>query len=122
MPRQANLARAVRHFDIHPLDESVTIGLRLFETRTSGVVDAHLAVVAVSEAFRMALRPRRPLSLGEEYSTGFDRVGWFLCSRGRLVTAATRAADGSGGQFALNGSVWMAASPLWRVTCGGPVP
>lgn len=44
--RQANLARAVRHFEIHSLDESVTIGRRLAETETSDVVDAHLAVVA----------------------------------------------------------------------------
>ncbi len=46
--RQANLARAVRHFDVHSLDESVTIGRRLAETGTSDVVDAHLAVVAES--------------------------------------------------------------------------
>ncbi len=44
--RQANLARAVRHVDIHSLDESVTIGRRLAETGTSDVVDAHLSVVA----------------------------------------------------------------------------
>ena len=46
--RQANLARAVRHFDVHPLDESVTVGRRLAKSRTSDVVDAHLAVVAES--------------------------------------------------------------------------
>ncbi|WP_420620451.1 twitching motility protein PilT [Candidatus Poriferisocius sp.] len=44
--KQANLARALRHFDIHPLDESVTIGRRLAKSGTSDVVDAHLAVVA----------------------------------------------------------------------------
>ena len=44
--RQANLARGVRCFEIHSLDESVTIGRRLAETGTSDVVDAHLAVVA----------------------------------------------------------------------------
>ena len=44
--RQANLARGVRYFEIHSLDESVTIGRRLAETGTSDVVDAHLAVVA----------------------------------------------------------------------------
>ncbi len=44
--RQANLAQAVRHFEVHSLDESVTIGRRLAETGTSDVVDAHLAVVA----------------------------------------------------------------------------
>ncbi len=43
---QANLARALRHFDIHPLDESVTVGRRLAKSGTSDVVDAHLAVVA----------------------------------------------------------------------------
>lgn len=47
-PRQANLARALRHFDIHPLDESVTIGRRLAETKTSDVVDAHLVIIAES--------------------------------------------------------------------------
>lgn len=46
--RQAILARAVRYFDVHPLDESVTIGRRLAESGTSDVVDAHLAVVAES--------------------------------------------------------------------------
>ena len=44
--KQANLARALRHFDIHPLDESVTVGRRLAKSGTSDVVDAHLAVVA----------------------------------------------------------------------------
>ena len=44
--RQANLARGVCYFDVHSLDESVTIGCRLAETGTSDVVDAHLAVVA----------------------------------------------------------------------------
>ncbi len=46
--RQANLARALRHFDIHPLDESVAVGCRLSAANTSDVVDAHLAVVAES--------------------------------------------------------------------------
>ena len=46
--RQANLAWAVRHFDIHPLDESMTIGRRLAASGTTDVVDAHLAVVAES--------------------------------------------------------------------------
>lgn len=46
--RQANLIRALRQFDIHPLDESRIIGRRLADTQTSDVVDAHLAVVAES--------------------------------------------------------------------------
>ena len=46
--RQANLARALRSFDIHPLDESRSVGRRLAATGTSDVVDAHLAVVAQS--------------------------------------------------------------------------
>lgn len=46
--RQANLARALRYFDIHPLDESISVGRRLGNTDTSDVVDAHLAVVAES--------------------------------------------------------------------------
>lgn len=44
--RQANLARALRHFDIHALDESVSVGRRLAASGTSDVVDAHLAVTA----------------------------------------------------------------------------
>ena len=44
--RQANLARATRHFDVHALDESVTVGRRLAASGTSDVVDAHLVVVA----------------------------------------------------------------------------
>ena len=44
--RQANLSRAIRYFDVHPLDESVSVGLRLAQSGTSDVVDAHLAVVA----------------------------------------------------------------------------
>ncbi len=46
--RQANLARALRQFDIHALDESVAVGRRLAAAKTSDVVDAHLAVVAES--------------------------------------------------------------------------
>ena len=45
-PRQANLARALRHFDVHPLDESMEVGRRLASSGTADVVDAHLAVVA----------------------------------------------------------------------------
>ena len=44
--QQANLARAVRHFEVHPLDESVAVGRRLAQSGTSDVVDAHLVVVA----------------------------------------------------------------------------
>lgn len=44
--RQANLARALRFFEVHALDESVAVGRRLASSNTSDVVDAHLAVVA----------------------------------------------------------------------------
>ncbi|MEM8904805.1 MAG: PIN domain nuclease [Actinomycetota bacterium] len=44
--RQANVSRAIRHFDVHPLDESVAVGRRLARAGTADVVDAHLAVVA----------------------------------------------------------------------------
>ena len=44
--RQANLSRALRCFDVHPLDESVSVGFKLAESDTSDVVDAHLVVVA----------------------------------------------------------------------------
>ena len=44
--RQVNLSRALRYFEIHPLDESVSVGLRLADSETSDVVDAHITVVA----------------------------------------------------------------------------
>jgi len=44
--RQANLARAIRSFEVFSLDNSVAVGRRLADTNTSDVVDAHLAVVA----------------------------------------------------------------------------
>ena len=44
--RQVRLAQALRSFDIHPLDESVSVGRRLAESGTADVVDAHLVVVA----------------------------------------------------------------------------
>ncbi|MEM9035188.1 MAG: hypothetical protein AAGA99_01790 [Actinomycetota bacterium] len=44
--RQANLARALRYFEVHPLDESVSVGRRLADSGTADVVDAHLVVTA----------------------------------------------------------------------------
>ena len=44
--RQANLAGALRNFDIHALDDAIPVGLKLAESETSDVVDAHLVVVA----------------------------------------------------------------------------
>ncbi|MCB0976830.1 MAG: hypothetical protein KDB02_05160 [Acidimicrobiales bacterium] len=46
--RQANLARAVRHFDIHPLDNAAPVGRRLAASDTSDLVGAHLTVMAES--------------------------------------------------------------------------
>lgn len=46
--RQANLARALQHVDVHALDESKSVGRTLASSGTSDVVDAHLAVVAES--------------------------------------------------------------------------
>ena len=46
--RQANLARAARYFDVHPLDHSLPVGRRLATSGTSDGVDAHLTVVAES--------------------------------------------------------------------------
>lgn len=46
--KQANLARAVRSFEVHALDNSIPVGRRLANSGTSDVVDAHLAVVAES--------------------------------------------------------------------------
>ena|GEM_PF-2385917 len=39
--RQANLARVIRQFEVHPLDESMSVGRRLGASGTSDVVDAH---------------------------------------------------------------------------------
>ena len=44
--RQANLARALRNFEIHALDDALPVGRKLAESGTSDVVDAHLVVVA----------------------------------------------------------------------------
>lgn len=44
--RQANLARFVKHCEVHALDDSVAVGRRLAASGTSDVVDAHLVVVA----------------------------------------------------------------------------
>ena len=46
--RQANLARAAKHFEIHALDDAVSVGRRLASSGTADVVDAHLAVIAES--------------------------------------------------------------------------
>ena len=68
--RQANLARAVRYFDVHALDESVTIGRRLAETDTSDVVDAHLAIVAESlGTFILTADPGDMTKLNARYET-----------------------------------------------------
>lgn len=42
--RQANLARLLRYIEVHPLDESVSVGRKLAESDTADVVDAHLVV------------------------------------------------------------------------------
>ncbi|NNC79418.1 MAG: hypothetical protein HKN94_04615 [Acidimicrobiales bacterium] len=44
--RQANLLRLLASFDIHALDDGVSVGQRLAQSGTSDVVDAHLAVTA----------------------------------------------------------------------------
>lgn len=68
--RQANLARAVRHFDIHALDESVAVGRRLAQSDTADVVDAHLAVVAESlGTFIVTSDPDDMSKLGARFET-----------------------------------------------------
>ena len=42
------LARAAKHFEIHALDDAVSVGRRLASSGTADVVDAHLAVIAES--------------------------------------------------------------------------
>ena len=44
--RQANLARLIPCMEVHPFDESLSVGRKLAESGTSDVVDAHLAVTA----------------------------------------------------------------------------
>ncbi|WP_420444548.1 hypothetical protein [Candidatus Poriferisodalis sp.] len=46
--KASTLARALTHFDIHPLDEPATVGRRLADSETSDIVGAHLAAVATS--------------------------------------------------------------------------
>jgi len=68
--RQANLARALRNFEIHVLDESVAVGRKLAESETSDVVDAHLAVVAQQlGTFILADDPDDMMSLFARYET-----------------------------------------------------
>ena len=43
--RKVNLARALRNFEVHALDESLSVGHKLADSETSDVVDAHLVVV-----------------------------------------------------------------------------
>jgi hypothetical protein len=44
--RQANLARLLRHMELHPLDNGAAVGQRLASSATADVVDTHLAVLA----------------------------------------------------------------------------
>ena len=68
--KQANLARATRHFDIHPLDNSVPVGRRLATSNTSDVVDAHLTVVAESlGTFILTTDPDDMTKLGARFET-----------------------------------------------------
>jgi hypothetical protein len=68
--RQANLARAARHFDVHPLDNSVPVGRRLAAADTSDVVDAHLTVVAESlGTFILTTDPDDMVKLGARFET-----------------------------------------------------
>lgn len=68
--RQANLARAIRHFDVHPLDNSVPVGRRLTASDTRDVVDAHLTVVAESlGTFILTTNPDDMTKLGARFET-----------------------------------------------------
>lgn len=68
--RQANLARALRAFEIHPLDESVSVGRRLAQSGTADVVDAHLVVVAEQlGTFILTGDPADMGALGARYET-----------------------------------------------------
>ncbi len=67
-PRQANLSRALRRIDIHPLDESVSVGRRLAASGTTDVVDAHLAVVAEDlDTFILTSDPKDMTALGARF-------------------------------------------------------
>jgi hypothetical protein len=68
--RQVNLGRAVRYFDVHPLDNSVPIGRRLAACGTTDVVDAHLTVVAESlGTFILTGDPDDMTKLGARFET-----------------------------------------------------
>ena len=68
--RQANLARAIRSFDVHAMDESRVVGQRLARSGTADVVDAHLVVVAESlGTFVLTADPDDMAALGARYET-----------------------------------------------------
>lgn len=68
--RQANLARMLRHIDIHALDESVVVGRRLATSATSDVVDAHLVVTAERlGTFILTADPHDMTTLGARFET-----------------------------------------------------
>ena len=68
--RQVNLARVVRFFEAHALDNSVSVGRRLAESGTADVVDAHLAVVAeLLGTFILTTDPSDMTKLGARFET-----------------------------------------------------
>ncbi len=68
--RNANLARATRHFDVHALNNSVPVGQRLAASNTSDVVDAHLTVVAESlGTFILTADPDDMARIGARFET-----------------------------------------------------
>ena len=68
--RQANLARALRNFEIHALDDAIPVGLKLAESETSDVVDAHLVAVAeMLGTFVLTGDPDDMASLGARFET-----------------------------------------------------
>ena len=68
--RQANLARALRHFEVHALDESISVGRRLAASGTADVVDAHLAVVAEAlGTFIVTTDTKDMLNLGARFES-----------------------------------------------------
>ena len=68
--RQVNLARAARHFEVHALDDSITVGRRLASSGTSDVVDAHLVTVAETlGTFLLTSDPDDMNRLGARFET-----------------------------------------------------
>ena len=68
--RQTNLTRLIKHIDVQALDESRSVGMLLAVSKTSDVVDAHLAITAeMLGTFVLTADPADMTKLGARFET-----------------------------------------------------